>query len=88
MSKHKKYTKEEFEIIYKDVVKLVKTGQNIRNAIESLGFNSPSFYRLMSTSQNLELQSVKTANTRYGISRQGGSYVRSLESILNLNNEY
>ena len=51
---------------YPKVIEMVESGETICYALNKLGINRTSFYRLITTQQKLELQIVKTLNTKYG----------------------
>lgn len=65
MARHKKYSDIEFEQIFNDVLKLVKSGHNIENAVHYLKMDRGTFYRRITQKQKLELQLYKTANAKY-----------------------
>lgn len=87
MGRLKIHTDEEFNQIYKDVINLVKLGLTINGALQKLKYNRSFFYLKMNTQQKLELQLIKTLNTKYGKANRSG-YVHKENSILGLNNDY
>ena len=66
MASNKKYSDIYFQQTYNDVLKLVKSGHTIDNALNYLKFCRQTFYARMSKDQKLELQLHKTANAKYG----------------------
>ena len=52
---------------YPKVISMVESGETICHALNKLGINRTLFYRLITTQQKLELQMVKTSNTKYGV---------------------
>ena len=66
MATNKKYSDIDFKQTYNDVLKLVKSGHTIDNALNYLQFSRRTFYARMSKDQKLELQLHKTANAKYG----------------------
>lgn len=62
-----KYSNNEFEEIYNQVVDLVKEGESISSALDIANITSATFYRRISQKQKTLLQESKTANTIYGV---------------------
>lgn len=52
--------------LFSELVKLVGMGLTISGALKRLSVDRAWMYRHMSDAQKLELQLVKTTNTRYG----------------------
>lgn len=66
MATNKKYSNVEFQQTYNDILKLVKSGYTIDNALNYLQFSRTTFYARISKNQKLELQLYKTSNAKYG----------------------
>jgi ACT domain-containing protein len=52
---------------YSEILKLVKEGWNISNAIEKFGINRATFYKNISEYQKQEIYTAKKLHTKFGV---------------------